>query len=406
MAGPWRGVLFDAEDLSDLGKRVPVAEPGASSTAALCPSDVRHESSKRTLLVVSHAMERAACADPATPGLVLALFQRREYFDLEAPAYGALASAGNTVVVGFAGSSDGLPPGVHAVVFDEDDPRARDWVLVLVRGDHATSLVAADAFALAPGELTLQASRLFSARQTFGRTQALADAHEQLDRVCADLPAEVVQAAGDHVHRCEAIPVGTAELRLSSAGDHLVSSLEAGHRRDTRLRGELVASMSRAEQDQLTGLANRHFLQRFLDGADRPADLVVLLADVDGLKSVNDTYEHEAGDALLSSVATTLREHSRPTDVVVWWGGDEFIILVPDAELGGPAALAVGERLAEAVRAAHPPAPWAHLRPSVSVGVCAVKRTVLPMAEFDAALQLLKRGEKGHAALAPGAWPA
>ena len=383
-----------------------MAERGSSSIAALSPSDVRKGASKRTLLVVSHAMERAfADADPVTPGLVLALFQRREYFDLEASAYAALAATGNTVVVGFVGSSDGLPPGVHSVVFDEDDPRARDWVLVLVRGDHATSLVAADAFALAPGELTLQASRLFHARQTFGRTQALADAHEQLDRISGDLPAEVVQAARDHMHRSEAIPVGTAELRLSSAADHLVSSLEAGHRRATRLRGELVASMSRAEEDQLTGLANRHFLQRFLGGPDRPADLLVLLADVDGLKSVNDTYGHEAGDALLSSVAATLRERSRPTDVVVRWGGDEFIILVPDAEMGGPAALVVGERLAQAVRAAHPPAPWAHLRPSVSVGVCAVKRTVLPMAELDAALQLLKQGTKGHAALAPGAWP-
>jgi len=256
-----------------------------------------------------------------------------------------------------------------------------------------------------PGELTLQASRVFHARQTFARTQALTDAHEQLDRLAGDLPAEVVQAAENHIHRSERIPVGAAELRLSSAADHLVSSLEAGHRRATRLRSELVASMSRAEEDQLTGLANRHFLERFLGGADRPANLLVLLADVDGLKTVNDTYGHEAGDALLTSVATTLRKHSRPTDVVVRWGGDEFIILVPNAEAGGPAALAVGERLAQAVRATYPPAPWAHLRPSVSVGVCEVKRTVLPMAELDAALQLLKQGTKGHAALAPGTWP-
>ncbi len=383
-----------------------MAEPGSSSTGVLPPPGVRQECSKRTLLVVSHAMERAfAHADPVTPGLVLALFQRREYFDIEAPAYAALAAMGNTVVVGFAGSSDGLPPGVHTVVFDEDDPRARDWVLVLVRGDHATSLVAADTFALAAGELTLQASRLFHARQTFGRTQALVDAHEQLDRIAGDLPAEVVQAAEDHIQRSEEIPVGAAELRISSAADHLVSSLEAGHRRATRLRSELAASMSRAEEDQLTGLANRHFLQRFLGDADRPANLLVLLADVDGLKSVNDTHGHEAGDALLSSVASTLREHSRPTDVVVRWGGDEFIILVPGAEMDGPAALAVGERLAEAVRAARPLAPWAHLRPSVSIGVCAVKRTALPMAELDAALQLLKQGTKGHAALTPGDWP-
>ena len=351
-------------------------------------------------------MERAfGFADPATRGLVIGLFQRREYFDREAADYAALAASGHTVIVGFSGASDDLPPGVHAVTFGEDDPRAGQWVLVLVRGDHATSLVASDAFELAPGELTLQASRLFLARHTFGRARALADAHEQLESLAPDLPAEVVEAAGQHIRHSEDIPVETAELRLSSAADHLVASLEAGHRRVTRLRGELVASISRAEEDQLTGLGNRHFLQRFLGDTDRAADLLVLLADVDGLKFVNDTYGHEAGDALLSTVAATLREHSRPTDVVVRWGGDEFIVLVPDAGvMAGSAALAVGERLAEAVRAARLPAPWDHLRPSVSVGVSSVKRTVLPIAELDLALQQLKRGTKGHAALTPGAW--
>lgn len=393
--------------------------PGSSTTAVLpeappstlqqgpSEADERHDSSKRTMLVVSHAMERAfGMADPLTPGLVIGLFQQREYFEPEAPAYAALAAAGHTVIVGFSGASDGLPPGVHVVTFDQDDPRTGDWVLVLVRGDHATSLVASDAFGLVAGELTLQASRLFRARQTFGRARALADAREQLARLAADLPADVVHAAEEHIRGNEAVPVQPAELRLSSAADHLICSLEAGQRRATRLRDELAASTSRAEEDQLTGLANRHFLQRFLGDTDRPADLLVLLADVDGLKQVNDTYGHVAGDALLSTVAAALREHSRPTDVVVRWGGDEFIVLVPDAGvMAAPAALAVGERLADAVRDARVPAPWGHVAPSVSVGVCAVRRTVLPMAELDSALQLLKRGTKGHAALAPGAWP-
>ena len=372
----------------------PSATPGRSST-------------KRTLLLVSHAMERAFdAADQDVSGLVVALFQRREYFDREASAYAALAASGHTVIVGFAGPTTDLPAGVHAVAFDEDDPRARDWVLVLVRGDHATTLVATDSFDLATGELTLQASRMFHARQTFGRTRALADARAQLARLAPDLPVDVVHAAEAHVSRSEAIPVSSAEVRLSSAADHLVASLEAGHRRATRLRCELVATMARAEEDQLTGLGNRHFLERFLGAKDRPADLFVLLADVDGLKSVNDTYGHEAGDALLSTVATTLRDNSRPTDVVVRWGGDEFIVLVPDAgPTAGEGALAIGERLADAVRNARLPTPWAHLRPSVSVGVSSIRRTVLPMAELDTALQQLKRNGKGRAALAQGVRP-
>jgi diguanylate cyclase (GGDEF)-like protein len=383
------------------------ANPSRSSSPTAPTTTVGGSSTKRTLLLVSHAMERAfSASDQNVPGLVLALFQRREYFDHEAAAYAALAASGHTVIVGFSGSTADLPAGVHAVAFDEDDPRARDWVLVLVRGDHATALVATDSYDLAPGELTLQASRLFHGRQTFSRIQALADARAQLTRLSPDLPADVVRAAETHVSGSEAIPVSTAEVRLSAAADHLVSSLEAGHRRATRLRCELVATMARAEEDHLTGLGNRHFLERFLGAKDRPADLLVLLADVDGLKSVNDTYGHEAGDALLSTVAATLRESSRPTDVVVRWGGDEFIILVPDAGVtASEGALAIGERLADAVRATHLPAPWAHLRPSVSVGVSSVRRTVLPLAELDTALQHLKRNGKGHAALAPGVWP-
>jgi GGDEF domain-containing protein len=216
----------------------------------------------------------------------------------------------------------------------------------------------------------------------------------------------VVEAAEQHIRHSEDIPVETAELRLSSAADHLVASLEAGHRRVTRLRGELVASISRAEEDQLTGLGNRHFLQRFLGDTDRAADLLVLLADVDGLKFVNDTYGHEAGDALLSTVAATLREHSRPTDVVVRWGGDEFIVLVPDAGvMAGSAALAVGERLAEAVRACPPPRSVGSPSPRPCRSACApVKRTGPAHRRARPCAAAAQAGHQGPRRTDPGAW--
>jgi PleD family two-component response regulator len=68
--------------------------------------------------------------------------------------------------------------------------------------------------------------------------------------------------------------VTSAEVRLAAAADHRVASLEAGHRRATRLRCELVATMARAEEDHLTGLGNRHCLERFLGAKGRPADLL------------------------------------------------------------------------------------------------------------------------------------
>ncbi|MCW2616295.1 MAG: hypothetical protein JWN08_3289, partial [Frankiales bacterium] len=140
-------------------------------------------STKRALLVLSYAMERAFGTDPthgSDPGLVLAMCLHREHFDAEQERYAALAAVGHTVVVAFSGASGDLPPGVHAVVFERDDPRVRDWVLALVLGPYASALVAHDQQSLAAGELSLEGSRVFAARWTFRRPDALAAARTQL----------------------------------------------------------------------------------------------------------------------------------------------------------------------------------------------------------------------------------
>lgn len=373
------------------------------------PAEMSVEVPKRALLVVSHAMERAFDTAPTAPasdprGLVLGMFQRREYFDIEADRYAALAAAGHTVVVGFAGPTDGLPAGVHAVSFPERDPRAEDWVVALVTGTYATALVARDSLDLSGGEATLEASRLFSARWTFRRLAALADARAQLDRLSADLAPTVLAAATGHLQRSALLPVSAVEDRLAAAADHLGRSMEGGYRRATRMRMQLESTQSLAERDQLTGLNNRHFLERYLGGAgsvDRPVDLLTVLVDVDGLKAVNDAHGHAAGDAVLSAVAAALREHSRPGDVLVRWGGDEFLLLAPG--LDATAGLRFADRLARAVRAGHPLPPWQHLPMSASLGVSVTRRTPLPLAQLDAALYQVKRGGKGHAGLAPDA---
>lgn len=353
---------------------------------------------KRSLLTLSHAMERAfdiADQPASSPALVLGLFQRREYFDFEAARYAAMAAGGTCVVVGFAGSTDDLPPGVHAVAFAEDDPRSREWVLVAVKGAYASSLVATDARDLAPGEMSLESARLFQARWTFQRGQALTDAQLQLESLAPDLPDTVRSTMAAVIQESRSHPVSAVEAGLGAAIDHVLTSLDASHHKSNRLRAALESVQAQSERDALTGLHNRHFLERFLGGTDRPADLVTMLVDVDDLKKVNDTHGHAAGDAVLTAVADTLRLNTRPGDVIIRWGGDEFLLLVPD--LGHADGLGYASRLADAVRAARPASPWDDLPVSVSIGACPTRRTPLPLDQLDQALWKSKKSGKGRA---------
>jgi diguanylate cyclase (GGDEF)-like protein/PAS domain S-box-containing protein len=92
-----------------------------------------------------------------------------------------------------------------------------------------------------------------------------------------------------------------------------------------------------ALEDSLTGLANRtEFRNRFVDmaaSAQRHAQsLVLMLIDLDRFKDVNDRLGHTAGDALLQQAAHRMRAVIRDTDFIARFGGDEFVVLLPDAQ--------------------------------------------------------------------------
>ncbi|MCD5362206.1 diguanylate cyclase domain-containing protein [Chromobacterium aquaticum] len=125
-----------------------------------------------------------------------------------------------------------------------------------------------------------------------------------------------------------------------------------------------------AYHDQLTGLGNRHFLQVELEKeiarAKRRNECIALLfIDLDGFKSVNDDWGHEAGDALLVEVAERLRQHVRAEDVVVRLGGDEFLVVAPGLERGDACGVMVRRLLAMLARPV-----------ALSVGVCTVSASI------------------------------
>jgi diguanylate cyclase (GGDEF)-like protein len=100
--------------------------------------------------------------------------------------------------------------------------------------------------------------------------------------------------------------------------------------------------------DGLTGVANhRYFYQRLEEEIQRASragsDVSLILIDVDGLKSLNDTHGHIAGDAALRALAGILENESRGSDIVARYGGDEFAVILPDSDESG--ALQYGSRM-------------------------------------------------------------
>ena len=105
--------------------------------------------------------------------------------------------------------------------------------------------------------------------------------------------------------------------------------------------------------DELTGLYNRRYLNeslpREIERTHRKnGKLAVIMMDVDLFKPFNDIYGHEAGDVVLASIGSMLKEHVRVSDVAFRYGGEEFTVLLPDGDI------AIGTERAEVIRnAAH-----------------------------------------------------
>jgi diguanylate cyclase (GGDEF)-like protein len=123
--------------------------------------------------------------------------------------------------------------------------------------------------------------------------------------------------------------------------------------------------------DCLTGLWNRRYFYLRLDEEEarttrKKTQLCVAMIDMDGFKTVNDTYGHAIGDILLSDLATILRKNTRITDVVARWGGDEFAIIFSETSL--ETALEIIERIRHKVENTFSPYCL-----TISIGMIALK---------------------------------
>ncbi len=130
--------------------------------------------------------------------------------------------------------------------------------------------------------------------------------------------------------------------------------------------------------DALTGLHSRYGMELILDRQVRRANfsrqpLSLIMIDIDHFRTFNNRYGHGYGDHVLYAVAHTLSDFLRPTDVIARYGGDEFIVILP--EMGIQAAMNTGERLHKAVMNAVPVTPSGDTipHPTISIGLATLK---------------------------------
>jgi len=188
------------------------------------------------------------------------------------------------------------------------------------------------------------------------------------DPKTAALPVLFISALDDPIDKVKAFAVGGVDYVSKPFQAEEVMARVQSHLTIGRLRRQLEERSQRLEEalhsleevsrtDALTGLRNRRFLLQHIDakvdaclashrtGGEAPHDLLFLLLDIDHFKHVNDTLGHAAGDAVLAQVGERLRQACDASDLLVRWGGEEFLIVASTLPRGG------GEERAERVRA-------------------------------------------------------
>lgn len=225
------------------------------------------------------------------------------------------------------------------------------------------------------------------------------DVFELARRTDPEVQAIILTANASLESAIEALRLGAFDYLLkpleSLAAFELSLTRALERRHLLRENARLMAEIQRlAVTDSLTGLYNRHKLNEVLETEVERArrygrPLSLLMIDLDDLKRINDTHGHLAGDEVLKSLARIIRSRLRRVDIATRFGGDEFVIILPEADLNE--ARTVADRICQDGRNLR----YQDQRVSFSIGVVEYQPDINTPEEFlhaaDQALYKAKR---------------
>jgi two-component system cell cycle response regulator len=211
------------------------------------------------------------------------------------------------------------------------------------------------------------------------------------------VPILVVVSDGDRRKLTQALEMGVNDyLTRPVDKNELVARVRTQLRKKRyadRLRHNVQLSLEMAITDQLTGLHNRRYMSRHLDtllsNAKKNArPLAFVIMDIDHFKLVNDTHGHDIGDEVLKEFAGRIAANTRGIDLACRYGGEEFVVAMPDTDLAF--ATNIAERLRQSiettpVRISRAPG---QLKITISIGIAKCE------GEDDSAEQLLHRADQ------------
>jgi len=170
------------------------------------------------------------------------------------------------------------------------------------------------------------------------------------------VPILVVVSDGDRRKLTQALEMGVNDyLTRPVDKNELTARVRTQLRKKRyadRLRHNVQLSLEMAITDQLTGLHNRRYMSRHLDTlmanarkSERPLAFVIM--DIDYFKQVNDTYGHDIGDEVLKEFASRIAANTRGIDLACRYGGEEFVVAMPDTDIAF--ATNIAERLRQSI---------------------------------------------------------